>query len=918
MATLTVYPVAGANSPVDGQVYRGGQLETFANLRSGAGTNKDENATVENVAILFASNVSGKYDSLYRAIYCFDTSAIPDDAVIDSAVLSLYGNSKSSDLGSTALHIAGATPASTSALAAADYGQTGSTSFASIPYASFSTSGYNDFTLNAAGIANINKSGISKFSARLGWDIDNNYTGTWSSFGSTSFWAYFADNTGTSKDPKLVITYHIDPPTVTTQAAGSVSTTSAQGNGTITSTGGENATERGIVYSTSSQSLPGNVAPGSSGYSGLSNETGGSFGNAAFSETLSGLSPATTYYARAYAKNTTGGYSYGNEISFTTTGASPTVTTQAVTDNTALTTATGNGNVTSDGGSAITERGVVWSTSPSPTTTNNKSAVSGTTGAFTAPMTGLLGGTLYYVRAYAINAFGTSYGSEVSFTSVDFLNPTNAYADDSDYMTAQADTGDIKISLSDDGGSTYGSVVTSVFTGTESTNTFGLGEDELWGKTWTGLKVNDTNFRLKIAVGTNPAFHIYKTFGFSPAEDVILTGIKVEVKAKWISPVMSVNHIKITIYYGTSTIAVAAGAQAFATDGGADNAGALMVFDGTDWRPAGEGESSGGAVWGGITGTLSDQTDLQTALDAKQASDSDLTAIAGLSPSNDDFMVRNAGAWANRTPSQARTHLGLGTVAVESTVPVSKGGTGATTLTGILRGNGTSAIDAVDAGVLSAVRTYFNADSPATWSKPSGLRFVIVEVQAGGGGGGGAATAAAGSSAQGLGGGGGGYSRKKILAASLGSTETVTIGAAGTAGASGNNAGGNGGNSSFGAHATANGGVGGQGGASSATVGVATSNGVGGTAASGDVNVAGQNGGPKVRSSGPVGMSQAGGGSMLGLGGAGNGESGGGATAGVAATGYGGGGGGAATSDGGTAKAGGAGTQGLVRVFEYL
>lgn len=95
----------------------------------------------------------------------------------------------------------------------------------------------------------------------------------------------------------------------------------------------------------------------------------------------------------------------------------PEVTTQAVTD-IQNTTADGNGTVVNDNGSTITERGIVWSTSPSPVTSSNKIAVSGTTGAFVGDMTGLNSNTFYYVRAYAINAGGTSYGGEVTFTTL--------------------------------------------------------------------------------------------------------------------------------------------------------------------------------------------------------------------------------------------------------------------------------------------------------------------------------------------------------------------------------------------------------------------------------------------------------------------------------------------------------------------
>lgn len=92
----------------------------------------------------------------------------------------------------------------------------------------------------------------------------------------------------------------------------------------------------------------------------------------------------------------------------------PTVTTQAVTNLTA-TTATGNGTVVSDGGDTITERGVCWSTSLNPTTSDSKATSAGTTGSYNVSITGLTNGTLYHARAYAINTNGTSYGSDVTF-----------------------------------------------------------------------------------------------------------------------------------------------------------------------------------------------------------------------------------------------------------------------------------------------------------------------------------------------------------------------------------------------------------------------------------------------------------------------------------------------------------------------
>lgn len=72
---------------------------------------------------------------------------------------------------------------------------------------------------------------------------------------------------------------------------------------------------------------------------------------------------------------------------------------------------------------------------------------------------------------------------------------------------------------------------------------------------------------------------------------------------------------------------------------------------------ASSGGGGGSVAWGAITGTLSDQTDLDTALSGKQPLDSDLTTIAGLSASNDDFMQRKAGAWAARSILQVAVDL---------------------------------------------------------------------------------------------------------------------------------------------------------------------------------------------------------------------------------------------------------------------
>ena len=95
----------------------------------------------------------------------------------------------------------------------------------------------------------------------------------------------------------------------------------------------------------------------------------------------------------------------------------PVVTTDEV-RNITQTTATSGGNVTSQGTTAVTARGVCWSTSQSPTTANNHTRDGNGTGNFSSSITGLTANSTYYVRAYATNSVGTAYGNQVFFIPV--------------------------------------------------------------------------------------------------------------------------------------------------------------------------------------------------------------------------------------------------------------------------------------------------------------------------------------------------------------------------------------------------------------------------------------------------------------------------------------------------------------------
>jgi hypothetical protein len=167
-----------------------------------------------------------------------------------------------------------------------------------------------------------------------------------------------------------------------------------------------NVTSRGFCYGE-------NSAPTISS----SKVSNGTYGK--YSDELTGLKPNTKYYLRAYASNGITTF-YGNQTSFVTPNVQinvPALTTTHVTSITA-TTASSGGNISSDGGSPITAKGICWSTSPNPTIALPTKTNDGIgTGSFVSNISGLTANTTYYVRAYATNSIGTSYGNELSFTT---------------------------------------------------------------------------------------------------------------------------------------------------------------------------------------------------------------------------------------------------------------------------------------------------------------------------------------------------------------------------------------------------------------------------------------------------------------------------------------------------------------------
>jgi hypothetical protein len=223
--------------------------------------------------------------------------------------------------------------------------------------------------------------------------------------------AYAINYLGTSYGPGITFTTLTTPTVSATATISGISGTTATGGGTITSDGGATITTRGVVWGTTT---------GSSTYSATSGT-----GSGTYTASLTGLTPATTYYVRAFATNSVGTV-YGPETSFVSTATAPIISTTAASSITQNTASSG-GAITSNGGSTITASGICWSTSATPTIANSKTTNGTTSGTFTSTMTGLAMGTTYYVRAYATNTIGTGYGTAQSFTTLPFENvPTAA------------------------------------------------------------------------------------------------------------------------------------------------------------------------------------------------------------------------------------------------------------------------------------------------------------------------------------------------------------------------------------------------------------------------------------------------------------------------------------------------------------
>lgn len=202
---------------------------------------------------------------------------------------------------------------------------------------------------------------------------------------------------------------------VTTTSPSNITATTVTTGGVIENTGNCYILSCGVCWST-------NINPTIE----LSTKTSDERGKGSFVSKIEGLVGGTTYHIRAYATNSEG-TSYGDDLTFNTSTTLPTVITSEA-SNISANSANLGGTIVHNGGEAITVCGICWSTTSNPTTSLATKTINGSlNGLFTNLISSLNASTTYYVRAYATNIIGTSYGNQISFTTLPIDNDGNIY-----------------------------------------------------------------------------------------------------------------------------------------------------------------------------------------------------------------------------------------------------------------------------------------------------------------------------------------------------------------------------------------------------------------------------------------------------------------------------------------------------------
>lgn len=209
----------------DGRVYRTGNDETWAAQQGGNGQGAQQgSADPGNEWVqLQTSTTSNQWAQCIRGIAQFDTSAIPDDSIIDSATLGLYIINRDQTIAGQSVNIVDAPTADPTTLAAGDYQTMGSTQLATaLTLAGMTNSVFNTWTFNSTGRASISLTGTSKYGFRFVSDITNTAP-TWASnVGAAMNARWHTTNAGSSK-PVLTVTFSSASASLSISATPSIS-----------------------------------------------------------------------------------------------------------------------------------------------------------------------------------------------------------------------------------------------------------------------------------------------------------------------------------------------------------------------------------------------------------------------------------------------------------------------------------------------------------------------------------------------------------------------------------------------------------------------------------------------------------------------------------------------------------------------
>lgn len=203
---------------VDGVVGQTQASGAWTNLVTGVGSFARDNIDVGENFPIYADTGTGAdpdFETLYRGIHLYDTASIPDANTITAATISLFGKAKTSTLFAPEIAIYLSAPASNTALANGDFDsgdfnvRNATKQSDVITNANWSTTAYNVFTLNATGLGNISKTGITKFGCKETTKDDPDTAPTFATSSIARLLANTSEFTGTTQDPKLEVTHSV-------------------------------------------------------------------------------------------------------------------------------------------------------------------------------------------------------------------------------------------------------------------------------------------------------------------------------------------------------------------------------------------------------------------------------------------------------------------------------------------------------------------------------------------------------------------------------------------------------------------------------------------------------------------------------------------------------------------------------------